>query len=191
MGEGYLTNPAVFLVDVVFGLYILAVMLRFLLQLCRADFYNPLAQALVKITNPPLKPLRRFIPGLAGIDLASLLLMLVLQTLALFVVTLITGAQPGLLTLVVLALAELTNLLLNVFLFAILIQVILSWLNPGAYNPALSMLYSLTEPVLRPARRFIPPIAGLDLSPMVVMVGLQLVKMLLIPPIERVAFMMQ
>ena len=76
------------------------------------------------------------------------------------------------------------NLAINVFLFSILIQVIISWINPGNYNPVLSLIHSLTEPLLRPARRLIPPISGLDLSPMVVMIGLTLLKMLLLPPLR-------
>ena len=82
------------------------------------------------------------------------------------------------------AVPELVNLALNVFLFAILIQVIISWINPGSYNPVLSLINSLTEPLLRPARRLIPPFSGLDLSPMVVMIGITLLKMLLLPPLR-------
>jgi YggT family protein len=84
------------------------------------------------------------------------------------------------------ALPELVSLLINIFLIAILIQVIMSWVNPGSYNPAVSLLYSLTEPILRPARRVLPPISGLDLSPMLAMVGLILLKMLLIPPLQAI-----
>lgn len=187
MGSSYLTNPVVFLLDTVFSLYILAVMLRFLLQWVKADFRNPVAQALVKITNPPLKPLRRFIPGLAGIDLASVVLMLVVQAIALMVIGAVVGAQLGALALVVMSAGELLALLINVFLFSILIQVIISWVNPGTYNPVMGMLYSLNEPILGPARRVIPPIGGLDLSPLVAAVGLQVLKMLLIPPIQHLA----
>lgn len=183
MGSNYVTNPLEFLVNVAFGLYILVVMLRFLLQWVRADFYNPISQFLVKATNPPLLPLRRIIPGVAGIDMASVVLMLALQMLNLFLVALLRDAAIGLLGLLVLSVAELLALLINVFLFSILIVVILSWVNPGAYNPATSLLVSLTEPLMRPARRMIPPISGIDLSPLVVLVVLQILKMLLIPPL--------
>lgn len=183
MGSTYLTNPIVFVLNTVFLLYILAVMLRFLLQWVRADFRNPIAQALVKITNPPLKPLRRLVPGVGGIDIASIILMVVIQMLALALIALITGVQYNLLALLLTAFAELISLLINVFLFSILIQVIVSWVSPGAYNPVLAMLYSLNEPVLRLARRFIPPLGGLDLSPLVAAVALQVLKMLIIPPI--------
>ncbi|MCB1750538.1 MAG: YggT family protein [Gammaproteobacteria bacterium] len=184
MGSDYLSNPLVFLIQVLFGLYILVVMLRFLLQLTRADFYNPVSQIIVKATSPLLNPLRRVVPGFAGIDLAAIVLMWLVQSLELALIVMISGMGSNLAATLAWAIPELVNLALNVFLFAILIQVILSWVSPGTYNPALSLIHSLTEPVLRPAQRLIPPISGLDLSPMVVMVGLTLLKMLLLPPLQ-------
>lgn len=184
MGSNYLTNPLVFLIQTFFGLYILAVLLRFLLQWVKADFYNPISQFLVKITAPPLRILRRFIPGVGGLDLAALILAWGLKYIELLVIVLISSTTVSLLGPLLWAIPELVDLLLNIFLFAIFIQVILSWINPGSYNPASALLYSLTEPVLRPARRLIPPVSGLDLSPMLVMIALILLKMLLLPPLK-------
>ena len=183
MGNSYFTNPLVFLVQLLFGAYILVVMLRFLLQWVRADFYNPLSQFVVKITTPALRPLRRVIPGLGGVDFASIVLMWLLKTIELILGLLLMGGGFALLGPILWAIPQLVDLLINVFLFAILIQVILSWVNPGGYNPATAMIFSLTEPLLGPARRVIPSISGLDLSPMVVMIGLYLLKMLLLPPL--------
>jgi YggT family protein len=183
---GFFTNPLIFLVQVLFGAYILVVMLRFLLQLLRADFYNPLSQFIVRVTSPVLHPIRRVIPGVGGIDFASVLLMWVLKSIELILILLILGIQKNLLLTLLWALPELLNLLLNVFLVAIFIQVILSWVNPGAYNPASALLYTLTEPILRPARRIIPPISGLDLSPWVVIVVLILLKMLVVGFLQMV-----
>ncbi|MCG8017376.1 MAG: YggT family protein [Candidatus Thiodiazotropha sp. 'RUGA'] len=185
MGSSYLTNPLVFLVQTLFGLYILAIMLRLMLQIVRADFYNPISQFLVKVTNPPLKPLRRLIPGFGGIDLSSLILAWVLKAVELFIVMMIAGQSANLLAPLLLAIPELVELVINIFLFAVLIQVILSWVSPGNYNPAVSLLYSLTGPVMRPAQKLLPPVGGLDLSPMLVMIGLVLLKMLLIPPLQQ------
>ncbi len=184
MDSSYLTNPLVFLIQTLFGLYILVVMLRFLLQLVRADFYNPISQFLVKATSPLLNPLRRLIPGMGGIDVASVVLMWALKTLELVLLLLVAGAGSAFFGPLLSAIPELVDLLINVFLFAIFIQVILSWINPGAYHPAANILYSLTNPLLAPARRMIPPMSGLDLSPMFVIVGLVLLKMLLIPPLQ-------
>jgi YggT family protein len=183
MGASYFTNPLEFLISTLIGLFITAVMLRFLLAMVRADFYNPLTQILVKLTSPALKPLRRLIPGFGGIDIASLLLMLALQMLALTMITLLRGVALNPVSLLLWSIAELLGLLFNIYMFSILFQVVLSWINPGAYNPAVSLIYSINEPLLAPARRLIPPLSGLDLSPVVVLLGLQLAKMLLLPPL--------
>jgi YggT family protein len=179
--NSFLTEAGILLVEVVFGLYLLAVLLRFLFQLARADFYNPISQFLVAFTNPLLKPLRRLIPGLYGIDLASLVLLLVLKCIELYLLLLLGGVAVQWLPIVAAATVDLLRLTLNVYFFAILIRVILSWFMPyGIHqNPAGSLLVSLTEPLLRPARRLIPPIGGLDLSPIAVIVILQLMQLAL------------
>ena len=185
MDSNYLTNPLVFLVQVIFGLYSVAVLLRFLLQLVRADFYNPLSQFIVRITKPLLNPLRRVIPGYHGWDFASLVLAWLVLSLELGLVIALNGhgAQP--VVAMALAIPELASLLINIFIVALLIQVILSWVSPGGYNPAVSLIYSLTQPLLGPVQRRMPAMGGLDLSPMVVMIGLYLLKMLLIPPLQH------
>jgi YggT family protein len=180
----YAGNAATFLISTLFGLYLLAVMLRFLFQLTRADFYNPVSQFIVRITNPLLLPLRRVIPGVAGIDLASVVLMMIIQAVELALTYWISGYGPHLAGLFVLSIGKLLSLALSVFFFSILIQVIVSWVNPGAYNPVTSLLYSLNEPLLAPARRLIPPISGLDLSPLVVIIVLQLFSYLVVAPIS-------
>lgn len=187
MGGSYVGNAATFLIQTVFGLYILIVMLRFLLQWARADFYNPISQFIVKATQPPLKPLRKIIPGIGGLDMAALIFMLVLKFVELWLVTGLLGMSPQVGGLAMLSIAELLGLLINVFIFSILIQVIISWVNPGMHNPVMGLLHSLTEPLLGPARRMIPPISGLDLSPIIVIVCLQLASMLAVAPIRDLA----
>jgi len=182
---GYFANAGLFLLNVFFGLYIYAVLLRFLLQLVRADFYNPIAHVLVSITNPPLKPLRRVIPGLYGIDLASVVLLVLLQGLfEILVATLLS--QPLLpAVLLVKVIFGLAHSVLNIYLFSILIVVILSWINP--YPNALSQLLArLTQPLLYPVRRRLPATAGIDFSPMVVMLVIALIQMAL-PYLEHEA----
>jgi YggT family protein len=187
MHSSYVTDPLEFLISTLFGLYILAVMLRFLLALVRADFYNPLSQFLVKITSPLLIPLRRLIPSIGRVDTSALVLMLILQMTALLLIVSLRGGEFSLFGLLVLSFAELLGLFLNVMLFAILIQVIISWINPGSYNPAVAVLYSLTEPVLGPFRRLIPPVSGIDFSPLLALIAIQLIKMLLLPPLHHLA----
>jgi len=187
MGGGYLTNPLVFIFQTLFDLYILVVLLRFFLQLVRADFYNPISQFVVKITSPLLLPLRRVIPAVRGLDTASLVLAWGLKTLELVLVLWFTAGSFSLLLPLLMAIPELVELTINIFFWAILIQAILSWVNPGVYNPASALLYSLTLPLLRPAQRIIPPIGGIDLSPMAVMLGLIVLKMLILPPLRGLA----
>ncbi len=183
----YFSNSGIFLIHTLFGLYILVIMLRFLLQCTHADFYNPFSQFLVKVTNPPLLPLRRVIPGFLGVDMAALVLayLLTMAEIAL-VSTLGFGGIPNIIGLLIIAFADLLSLTINIFLFAILIQVVLSWVGPQTNNPMTSLLYSLTEPIMGRARRIIPPISGLDLSPIVAIIFLQLLKMLLVAPIADI-----
>ncbi|MEJ1296621.1 MAG: YggT family protein [Candidatus Sedimenticola sp. (ex Thyasira tokunagai)] len=181
MDSSYATAPLIFLIEVMFGAYTLVVLLRFVLQRVRADFYNPISQFVVKVTSPILVPMRRVIPSIGGVDTASLILMWLLKTVELVLILLLKGYGLQIAAALIHSIPALVELSINLFLFAIFIQVILSWVSPGGYNPAIGLIYSITDPLLRPARRIIPPIGGLDLSPMVVMIGLVLLKMLLIP----------
>ncbi len=184
MGGNYFAQAALYLIEIVFGLYILAVLLRYLLARVRADFYNPLSQFLVKITNPPIKPLRRFIPGYLGIDWPSIILLLFLQGLELIFIALVSSGQipapPGLF---VLTIANLLKTVIYVHMFIIIIQIVISWVNPGAYNPITVIMYQLSEPVLKPARRLIPPAGGFDFSPMIAIIVMQLMIILLVSPL--------
>jgi len=187
MDSSYMTDPAIFIIDSLFSLYILAVMLRFLLQWCGADFYNPISQFLVKATHPPLKLLRRFVPSIGKIDTSSLVLVLALQMLADFSILLLKGVAISIGALTILSLTQLVSLLINIFIYAVFARAILSWINPGTFNTASSILHSLTEPLLDTCRRFIPDLGGIDLSPLAALMLLQLAKMVLLPPLHQLA----
>jgi YggT family protein len=187
MGSSYMTDPFIFIIDSVISLYVLAVMLRFLLQWSRADFYNPISQFLVKITHPPLKLLRRFVPAIGKIDTSSLVLMLFIQMLADFSIFLLKGVSIGIGALAILSLTQLISLLINVFIYAVFARAILSWINPGSFHAASSILVSLTEPLLNTCRKIIPDLGGIDLSPLAVLMLLQLAKMVLLPPLHQLA----
>lgn len=182
-----MSNAGVFLVNTLFGLYIGAVMLRLLLQLTRADFYNPLSQAIVRLTNPVLRPLRRYIPAVGKIDSASVLLMVVLQIVNVWIVGAMLGLRLGLPALLVATVGELLSKFVYLYMFAIIIQAVASWVAPGSYNPVLGLIGSVTEPLLRPIRRILPNLGGLDLSPLVAIVLLQLVLMLVVAPLGGLA----
>ena len=182
----YLSNAGVFLIKTLFGIYEIIILLRFLMQMVRADFYNPISQFVVKATSLPLKPLRRLIPGAAGMDMASLVLLLVVIIIELLLLSLVsTLPMPSAFGLAALALVELLKLTINVFLFSVIILAILSWVSPGGYNPVANLLFQITAPLMRPARRMLPPMGGLDLSPMLVIIALYLLILLLVDPLQN------
>jgi len=187
MSSSYLGNAGTFLISTLFGLVILVVMLRFMLQCVRGDYYNPVSQFLVKATNPMLAPIRRIVPGLWGLDMAAVLLMVALQYVELLLTMLIIGQAFNPLGLLFYAVVELVRLLYFIFLFSLIIQAVMSWVQPGGYNPVLALLQQLNEPLLRPARRLAPPISGFDLSLLVVLIVLQLISILLIAPLNDLA----
>ena len=165
-----LSSSLVFLIQTLGSLYIMAVLLRFLLQLVRADFYNPISQAIVKATSPLLNPLRRVTPGIGGIDMASLLLALILQIALLYAIFGMKGfslASIPFPSVLILSLKELATELLNIYMFSLIIIAIASWVAPGSYNPGLMLLHQLTEPLSSRVRKVIPPLGGLDFSLMV------------------------
>ena len=162
-----------FLIQTLGGLYIMAVLIRFLLQLVRADFYNPISQAIVKVTAPLLNPLRKVIPGYAGVDLASLVLALMLQVALLYVLFVLGGYALGVIPfhfVLMSALMKLAIEVLNIYLFSLIIIAIASWVAPASHNPALILLYQLTEPLTSRIRKVIPPLGGLDFSLMVLVI---------------------
>ncbi|MDD2767289.1 MAG: YggT family protein [Methylococcus sp.] len=188
MDLGYLVNPAVFLIETLAGFYILLVVLRFLLQWMGADYYNPLSQFIVKVTHPPLRLLRRFIPPIGRIDTASLILMLALQMLATYLVFVLQGvAGVSIASLAVWSIHDLLDLVFNIFFFCIIARALLSWFGRMSYNPAAALLTGLTEPLLRFSRRLLPSAGGLDLSPMLPLIGIQLARMLILPPLQQLA----
>ena len=187
MDSSYLSNPLIFLIDTLLSLYILAVMLRFLLQWVGADFYNPVSQMIVKITHPPLKILRRFIPPLGKIDTSSLLLALLLQIVSDFSILFLKNIGIGVGALIVISFSQLIALVLNIFVFAIFAQALLSWFNPRQYSDIFSLLDKLTYPVLNQCRKVLPDLGAMDLSPLIALIFLQLLKMMLLPPLQELA----
>ena len=182
-----MTDPVIFLIDTLVSLYILAIVLRFLFQWVKADFYNPISQFLVKITHPPLKIYRRFIPSIGKIDTSSIMLALSLQMLSDFSILILKGVMISVAGLIVSSLTQIIALILNIFVFAIFARAILSWFDSGNYNPANSLLQKLTEPLLSICRKILPDLGGIDLSPLATLVILQLAKMMILPPLYELA----
>ena len=168
----------IFLLETLLKLCLLAVLLRLLLQWSRADFRNPLARSIVHLTNPVIVPLRRLLPAIGRLDTASCVAVVVFALLKVSVSWLLAGfGPPPTLVWLQLALTEILRTILWTYFFAIFIYALLSMVAPGTYSPAQGLLVSLCEPVLRPFRRVIPPLGGLDFSPMWACI---LIQMLLI-----------
>lgn len=172
------------------ALFLTLVVLRFLLQLFRANYYNPISKAIVKITNPLLIPLRKIIPGFFGIDFAGIVLALVIQALILQLICLLVGV--GLINPLVLLLWSALGvfaLLLTLYYWGILIMIIASWIAPHSGHPALTLLQEIIEPVMAPFRKILPSMGGLDLSPMIVLMVLHVLKNYLMPALAQAAGM--
>ena len=170
----------IYLIQTLLSLYLITMLLRFLLQLVRADFYNPISQFIVKVTNPLVIPARKIIPGFAGLDIASLLLALLLQIIGIAAVFLISyGALPGLALLFMGSVLGLVALLVKLYFFALLAMIILSWVAQGSNHPAIYLLFQITEPVMAPVRKLLPPMGGIDFSPIIVFVLINVVQIAL------------
>jgi YggT family protein len=174
-----LGSALIYLVTTLTDLYVAAILLRLLLQWVNADYYNPLSQFLVKVTNPVLVPARRIIPPVGKLDTASVVIMLLLEMAQLALIGLFGLADFSLLFLLLFALKKLLFTLLMTYFVLIIARVLVSWLAGQSYHPLIPLLYQLTEPVLRPFSKLLPPIGGIDLSPLIALIALRFLMLLL------------
>ena len=168
-----MTQAIYFILKTLVQLYLLVLVVRFWLPFFRADFRNPVAQGILRITSPLIAPVRRFIPPIGRIDTSTVLIALVIESLLIVVLLALRGWSANFLQVAVSAIFELAILSLNMFFFVVLVRVILSWVAPHTYNPVSALLATVAEPILRPFRRLLPPLGGLDLSPIFAIVLLQ------------------
>lgn len=163
-------NALVFIVNAIGQLFLFVLLLRLLLPWLGADFRNPIAQAILKITSPVILPLRRIIPSAGRIDTATILVAFIVQYVLILLILLMYGMTASFGAIALTAIVDLVLLTLRLFVFAIIIRVIVSWIAPGGHNPALAIIHTLTDRVLMPFRRIIPPLGGLDLSPLLAII---------------------
>lgn len=177
---GAINEIFAYLVQTVLSLYLIAMLLRFVLQVVRADFYNPICQFLVKITNPLVIPMRRVVPAAAGIDLASLLLAYLLQVAGIAALVFIKlGGFPPVGILLMGGALGVVALLVNIYFFALLAMIILSWVAAGSRHPAIYLLYQITEPVMAPFRKALPAMGGIDFSPILLFILINIIQIAL------------
>jgi YggT family protein len=182
-------NAGQMLVETLFALVMFVVVFRVLLQFIRANFYNPICQAVFKITNPVLMPLQRLLPVWRGLNLAGVLLALVIAVLWAFALVTVLGRSLGPAGIAVLGVAKLLGFVLSTLFWVALARVLLSWFSPDMRNPAVPLLYAIADLVLRPFARVIPPIGGIDISPVFALLALRLAQVLLVDPM--IAFALQ
>jgi YggT family protein len=192
------SNVLIFLISTVTFLFVMALMLRFLTQLFRGDFYNPITQFIVKITQPALNILNRFMPRHNRIDFSVIFLAIFVIFIKLFMLKSlgqeqysISGAilsmqQASVGALIYLAMLELLDFVFDIFFFTIVAQAIMSWLNPATYNPMITFLEGITYPLLNFVRRFVPNVGGIDISPILAIILLIVSKMIIFPSLIQV-----
>lgn len=182
MPDGYFSTPLIFLIDALFTLYIAVVALRLIMQWADWEYHNPVVQLVIRVTQAPVKFLRRFIPPFGRWDTATIVL---LFTLSLIKLLFISFLQPNPLSAALLLawlLADIFKLFITLFSASLIIQVILSWITPAnSYNPVSPLVNSMNRPLLRPIRRLLPPMGGIDLSPLFALLALQVLAMLVVP----------
>lgn len=173
-------NAGIFLIQTFLGLYFIVVMVRFLMQVSRVDYYNPICQGIVTVTDPPIKPLKKLLPTVRGVDFATLLVALIIQLVSVSLIMLIKygyGLHPVYLAW---AMVGMVSTIFDIYFFALIVMVIVSWIAPHANHPALTLVTQLTEPICEPARKLLPPMGGLDFSIILVFVAITLIDSYLV-----------
>lgn len=182
----YLGNAGSYLADTLLGFYLYIILIRFWMQWVHADFRNPLGQFIITVTNPVVVPLRRLLPSIGAIDTATVVFAFAIALLKIVILVSLLGANPEWLKLAMYAFGEIIRCSVYIFMFAIFINIILSWVSPHSYHPVLGVVNSLSEPILAQARKIIPPMGGLDFSPILVIIFLQLTLILVVAPIQNI-----
>ena len=185
----YIQNPLGFVIDTVLGMYVIVILLRLVLQQCRADHRNPLSVMVIRLTDAPLGVFRRFVPGVLGVDMACLAFALTVNIIQFALIMIVSGYPVDIPGIAVLAFSDILKTLVWILIVAILIAAILSWFM-RSYHPVLDLAVQISEPVLRPFRSILPTMGGLDLSPILAFFVLNLILRLVVAPIGNFGFIL-
>ncbi len=180
----HITSASGYLSETILGIVLFIVLLRFWMQWVRANFRNPIGQFVITVTNPIVIPLRRLLPSIGAIDTATVLLAMAIAIFKTYVLFRLFNISPAWSGLILYSLGELIKVSIYLFMAAIFIQIIASWVNPNSYHPILETARSISEPLMAPARKLIPAIGGLDLSPIAVIIFLNLSLRLFVAPLQ-------
>jgi YggT family protein len=175
-----MNDALVYAIQFIFSILSFLFVARFLLQACRVDFYNPISQGFIQVTDPILKPLRLAIPGFRNLDIAAFLAAMVMEILLVVILSNILGQSYGtVFQVIVYGFLQVLLLIIRIFWWSILIVIIASFIAPGSYHPALGLMQQITEPLMAPARKLLPPMGGLDFSPILVFLLLGVLERIL------------
>jgi len=180
----HINNAGLYLVDIVFNLILYITLIRFWMQWVRADFRNQFGQFIINATNPAILPMRRVIPPLGYVDTATVVLALLIIIGKIFMLSLLQGFQPNWLALLLYCVGEFIKASVYIFMFCIFVSIIMSWINPQGYNPVLSTINQISDPMLSSARRILPSMGGIDFSPILVIIFLNLTLILIVRPLQ-------
>lgn len=184
--EQNFANAGVYLVQTFFGLYTILIMVRFLMQVSRADYYNPICQSIIKLTDPGIRPLRRVLPSIYGVDFATLAAAYIVQLIGVMLIMMLWGGPVFMPVYAAWVLLGLFSIIFSIYFFALIVMVISSWIAPQSGHPALSLVNQIIEPICAPARKLLPPMGGMDFSIILVFVFINLVdEILVITPLAQ------
>jgi YggT family protein len=187
MGQSVGT-AGVYLISTLVNLFLFIVVLRFILQFSKADFYNPICQTIAKVTSPLVRPVQGIIKPMGRIDIATLIVAFVVKALGLVAILQIAGAgMPPVFNLLMGALTGVISTLLDIYFFALLISIILSWVAPNTGHPGAMLIYQITEPVMAPVRNILPSMGGIDLSPIFVFIAINVLEILIVGPLAQMS----
>ena len=172
-------SALIYIIEAFSHLFLMILLLRFWLPWFGADFRNPIAQGILRLTSPLINPVRRFVPSLGRVDTATVVIAFTIQCLTIMAVLSLRGFALDIGMIAVISLFELASLTLLLFMFAIIARIILSWIAPQTHNPATALLATITDPLLRPFRRYVPPLGGFDISPIFAIILLGALNVLL------------
>ncbi|NIC07713.1 YggT family protein [Billgrantia bachuensis] len=186
---GQLGNAGLLLVNTLINIYLFLMMLRFLLQASQADYYNPMSQSVVKVTQPVVRPFQSFLgPVMGRFDMATLAAAFVLKAVSIVAILQIAGiGMPPLTQVAIGAVAAIANAILKIYFFALIVMIILSWVAPNASHPGALLVMQLVEPIMAPVRKVIPPLGMIDLSPIVVFIAISLIDGMVVGALTRAA----
>jgi len=182
-----MSGAGIFIISLLFNLYIWAILLRIILQIIRADYFNPLSQVAIRLTNYPCSFLDKFIPKNSVIDTSALVLLFLVSIIKICLLMILSGMSLGILGLITATICDLVLQLINLYFYLIIIVAIASWVAAQNFNSVLSVLQKITAPVLNPVRQIVPPIAGIDFSPLIALVLIKLVELFVLLPLLRMS----